>query len=1686
MAAEHPAVRRKPFSRWLLLLICSLTALIARSQSTTPTFQITSAVYQASSTVTSASVPAGVLGAQLLLSGTLPTAAQQAASPLLACFYTGSGSTAGIPLSLPNTDGTAPLTVPASTIQSIPPSSFNAAVNYQVPATIYFIAAGSSCDGTFDATLTNQYTLPVVAAALVANLGPATIPQTNSVTSIQAAPTSITLTTTGLPPGARAAGATATISFGSFGSTQAAILSSGNLSVVVPPGFASSTVGNTATLGLCFTANPGSASVCTTPAAAITLTVAALVPSTGVLTVTPKPALVFGQTTLSAQFSKSPDASATLAPGAPSGPVTFIADGTTLPAVPLVLDRTATFVTKTTSITAQTAATPVISPTGGAFTRAQTITITDATAGASIFYTQDGSTPTTASTPYTAPFTISTSQTIQAIAAASGSLNSAPATAVFTITLPPPTQLAFAVQPVTTAINTAITPPIQVAVEDATGTVVTNATNAVTLALRANPGESALGGTRTVNAVNGIATFSDITLPNIATGYTLYASSGTLAAVESAAFNITPYPITVAVQSALIGIGSTLTGTFTLGHPAPSGGLTVTLSSSNTANVTIAPATVVVPAGQTVGNFTYTGVAAGTATLSASAPNYLTGTIDVGGTAAQVSLGTIPPVAPGQMVSLALSLPSPAPPGGTTVTFTSSNTAVATVTPSIFVPTGQRTGATNPQITGIIIGTTNILASAPGFAPDSRAVNVTVVGNFNPQTTNVNLVTSTNTTLNISAPAQTGGITFTLTSDDPTIASVASPVTIAKGATNVPISITGHKDGTTTIRADSAGVTEVNGTVNINSTINVPATTTGVRLESYFYLNLPVSPSTPTKITITSADPTVATLSLAQGTVGTASVSFNNVTSSGVGYVYVQGQKQGTVTVSISAPGYTTGTGIMTVDPSGFSYYPYYSSNFSTTTYSDPTGLTIYTTTIDPTSGNAYTYGQPLNPGLADINVPVTSSSNSVGTIVTSPVVFHAQDTQESFQFKPAGEGTANVTIGTPPAPFSVPTFEQTVVATVTKPAIQAFNTYTGVKLQSSQGLYLPVAPPTGSPVDVTITSANGGIVKIASGDGTAVGSTSVTFKGVTSNNIGTIYLQGISAGTTTLSIVANGYISGTDTITVYPSGFGYYYYYGNTFSTTTNDSPTGLTIYTETLDPTSLAPNTSGLPLSPGVASVNVPVTSSNTNVGTITASPLTFATGVGSQPTSFQPLAAGTTNITVGTPAGYTTPSSEVTDIATVTSPTRSITIGNDLTLGAKLQSSVGVYLSTAPTSPLTVTVTSANPAYATVANTAGVVGTASTTFTVPAGNTNVGTVYVQGQAQGATTLSATATGYTSGSDNVTVDPSGFSFDYYQSSQINTTTFSQPTGIVILSEVLDPNSLSVINYLNLNPNVGPINVPVISSAPAVGTISTSPVPVPAGNYYGSTTFQPVSAGTSNITLGTPAGFSTPSNYNTVNATVTAPQISVGSPETGLHLQTPLYISLPQTPPNAITVTITSNGPQIAILSTDGTVTGGSSVTFTNVTSTNVGYIYVQGESLGATTITVSAPGYVNGDGNVTVDPAGFSFYNYQGDITTSATSNPTGLTVYAESLTPGTLTVINTNLTVNPDFGTVNVPVTSSNTAVGTITVSPVPFAPGGNYYGQTAFQPVATGTTTITVGTPTGFSTPSQNTQITGTVQ
>ena len=92
----------------------------------------------------------------------------------------------------------------------------------------------------------------------------------------------------------------------------------------------------------------------------------------------------------------------------------------------------------TTTSPQQQAATPTFSPTAGTYTSAQTVSLSDTTTGASIYYTTNGSTPTTASILYSAsaPIAVSSTTTISAIAVATGCTNSDVATGTYTVNLP--------------------------------------------------------------------------------------------------------------------------------------------------------------------------------------------------------------------------------------------------------------------------------------------------------------------------------------------------------------------------------------------------------------------------------------------------------------------------------------------------------------------------------------------------------------------------------------------------------------------------------------------------------------------------------------------------------------------------------------------------------------------------------------------------------------------------------------------------------------------------------------------------------------------------------------------------------------------------------------------------------------------------------------------------------------------------------------------------------------------------------------------------------------------------------------------------------------------------------------------------------------------------------------------------
>ena len=79
------------------------------------------------------------------------------------------------------------------------------------------------------------------------------------------------------------------------------------------------------------------------------------------------------------------------------------------------------------------AATPVITPSSGTYASAQTVSITDGTSGATIYYTVDGSQPTTSSKQYAGTFPVNTTTTVKAIATAPNFSPSVTATSTIAI-----------------------------------------------------------------------------------------------------------------------------------------------------------------------------------------------------------------------------------------------------------------------------------------------------------------------------------------------------------------------------------------------------------------------------------------------------------------------------------------------------------------------------------------------------------------------------------------------------------------------------------------------------------------------------------------------------------------------------------------------------------------------------------------------------------------------------------------------------------------------------------------------------------------------------------------------------------------------------------------------------------------------------------------------------------------------------------------------------------------------------------------------------------------------------------------------------------------------------------------------------------------------------------------------------
>jgi streptogramin lyase len=197
-------------------------------------------------------------------------------------------------------------------------------------------------------------------------------------------------------------------------------------------------------------------------------------------------------------------------------------------------------------------------------------------------------------------------------------------------------------------------------VEDAFGNLETTYDGDVTVALDSNPDSAALGGTTTIPASDGTATFSGLTISAVGSGYTLVATTvvptnHTLSTVQSTPIQVLPDPAASLELSSTLPTSVPVNTSFNLavtvldqeGNPDPdfTGTVNVAIASSSGTNTLGGPMT----ATPVDGVATFTGLTladVGSVTLEFSSPNLAsitTGTIDVvPGTASKLVVITQP------------------------------------------------------------------------------------------------------------------------------------------------------------------------------------------------------------------------------------------------------------------------------------------------------------------------------------------------------------------------------------------------------------------------------------------------------------------------------------------------------------------------------------------------------------------------------------------------------------------------------------------------------------------------------------------------------------------------------------------------------------------------------------------------------------------------------------------------------------------------------------------------------------------------------------------------------------------------------------------------------------------------------------------------------------------------------------
>jgi len=934
-----------------------------------------------------------------------------------------------------------------------------------------------------------------------------------------------------------------------------------------------------------------------------------------------------------------------------------------------------------------------------------------------------------------------------------------------------------------------------------------------------------------------------------------------------------------------------------LSDPSPAGGTYVTFNYGTSGIAAISPDPAFIPAGQLAADIQIRGLAAGTTTITPSA-------IGVNGTAS--SFTVYAPVLtlstnairlgqgqyePNQYVSTPTYTNVAVP-----VTFTSSDTSVATVTQSATIPGGSYYAyfTTTSKATG----TATITVSAPGWTA-SRSIAVTVTSPYvgiggggslfttSPQQ-NVTVYAEDSTR---TAHYRTNSLAVRLSSRDAAVMRVLDTlVTIAPGQyySQAGRVIPGGLGGSTYIVATASG----HQSDSVLYTVQGPplylswggTNRIGAGQEDnnlYVY--------TPNNVTA----PLVVTLANPDSSILGAPTTVTIPTGTYYAYFTVRGKAPGIDTLTATAAGYQSArASYIVTSPRVVIQGGYSLNNFSP-------ARTYYVYATDSV-GSGHNRSTPLA-------ISLRSSDPTVLTTDTLATIAAGQYYTSAPVLTPVNVGSAQIVV------TAAGHRPDSTTYTIVVPKLNlSFYTYTIGRRQyrGATDFYVYTPDSRSSPLPVTLVQSHATVDSLSA--------TSLTIP--TGYYYAYFGFAGLTQGVDTVIASAAGYTPDTAYITVTTPRFTNS---GMPGSTTTTNPPIGIYVYTTdslgsghyTLD------------------TVVVAAVSSDSNVIRPVQRFFRIPRGAYYVPTTVSVVGPGTASLTFSDSAG-TGYLPTTTNSITVTGP--SLALQNGATrLGMRQHGGTNssyVYVPNNVATPLVVNLVSTDTRVATVPASVTVpAGSYYAYFDVTAQDT-VGTIQIQ----------ATATGYNAAAMNVQVTEPRFTLS--TSTQLNTTSARQN----IYVYATDANGTA--HYVNED-----VTVTLLSSSPSVAAIDSTTVTIPAGAYYVNTpTWSPGIVGTARLEASDQRAVQYKYNTGTIDVAVVTPTLSFswGTEYLGIGQYVDDYVYRPDYPAVPLTVALSHTGTARV-----STLVGGAPVSSVTIPASN-NYVYfrVVGTSAGTDTLVASA----------------------------------------------------------------------------------------------------------------------------------